>query len=300
VPYDTPKARLDKILANIQGFIFPDETKGAAFDSTKEGVQKTISYIIEYSKSLKDKNNTDFPLFGIGTGMLHIIASTSSPSLITTDHWEKPTDKVITVDATALNSSLFFGKLSQVSRDYAFSEGSMYVAYQNSITRASLETTEGKAMADEFLTVGWFMADDAESDEDANGQLLALVEHKKYPWYGSIFQPQATQYERIPDNRFLDRSPKAIRFVLDMADTFVEMARITSSTFETFPSWLRTHFYHYSTPVNSFPSGFERVYIFPRLYTGHEGLTELKKESLASGSLPHIGDIVQPNFLSTS
>ena len=265
VPFDVPKERLDKILETVQGFLFPGGDSDFNFPGTVEPTQfyLTMKRIMDYSIDRFNKTGKKFPVFGTCQGFQAMLIYFADMKVLDGGMNDKRTDHPIVIDESEMQKSTFFSKISKQYRDYVFSHGFMYYSHNFGIYMDALATAPYNKLKDELLILGY-----SQLGQNHDGKkFLALAEHKKYPLYLVQFHPEKTQFERGQHYHFLDRSAPTMNFAIECANLFVDIAREDAKPYKSIPDWIKPHFSQYFTPINSFYVGFERVYLFPRMYS---------------------------------
>lgn len=78
-------------------------------------------------------------------------------------------------------------------------------------------------------------------------EFVALVEHKKYPFFAHQYHPEKTQFERIGPV-WLKRDPNSIRFVFDFITTIVDQVRKYGKALVNIDPITRSYFDAYHVP----------------------------------------------------
>lgn len=261
VPYDLPQSKFRAILNNLDGFLLPG---GGTDLKDKEG--KDTPYhavarnVLRYSEEMLDVHGKTWPVFAICLGFedagMHYLgnaALTDGMNDITKEH-------PVIVEEDAFKESKFFSKLDQKILRTTFEKGSVYYAHDLGFDYTTLAKPEFSKVKEDLLILG-------HSFSDTNLKFVAFFEHKKYPVYATMFHPEKVLFERGEIYRFLDRSTEALDFSADVAESFVELARANSREYSSFPTWLKPFFSSFWTPVQTFSTNFERIFVMPRYTT---------------------------------
>lgn len=262
VPYDIPLERLAVTLNEVQAVLIPG---GASPLSSNTGTDTTymraVKYIIQHAKKSLDNGGTNFPVFGINEGMHAIVAATLGTNMISAGYTDIAVDHPIKIEGGVLEHTKLFNSIEKSNLQYVSSEGMMYFKHSAGIDIE--KNPENKDMIEkEYYIVGT-----SNSGKEHNGtRFVSMIEHKQYPFFGTQFHPEKSQFERGREYRFLDRSLKTIEFASDLASAFVEIASKKAPAYDKLPDWIKSHFSIYIQPINSFYNGHEKVYMHPRLY----------------------------------
>ena len=196
-------------------------------------------------------------------GFQMMFMARSDAGVLSTDYNDKLTDHRVIISKQAMSKSRFFSKLQREDMEYVMDNRLMYFSHNDGIPYEMLKYfSEAKYdhLKREFNLIGYSYSGKNEDER----RFLAITEHFRYPWYGTQFHPEKTQFERGKHMRFLDRSAVSIRFASDIAYTFSNECRERSGLYKDIPEWIKPHFAASVNPVKTRFASFDSVFILPR------------------------------------
>lgn len=259
VPYNLSDQKLEQILEHVQGFLLPGGSSGLADINTGEPTQlmRAIQKIVDHSKKRFDEDQVVFPVFGICMGFQALMIEASHRLVLTFDFDNKDVGVPIKLDEKLFPKSRVFCKLDQDLLRRNYQRGYVHYWHTFGINLKNLEKEEFKQIREEYNILGT-----SESEKDGQKvECIALVEHKKYPIFGTQYHPEKNP--QWHDGLILGEQ---------LADVFVEMARPAAKLPEEVPSWIKVFFSTYMVPQPAPNNNNCKVYLMPNLYAPVPGL----------------------------
>ena len=139
-------------------------------------------------------------------------------------------------------------------------------------------------------------------------KFVAMVEHKKYPFFANQYHPEKTQFERIGPT-WLVRDTQTIRFAADFITTVVDKTRQYAKPLANVDPIVRAYFETYHVAERPAWDSFEKIYVFQQLMLPSDpqdvkGLTvyedkdesQLTKEEISS-KIKKLADLLEQKTL---
>jgi gamma-glutamyl hydrolase len=260
IPYDLPVRKLDAVLEQLDGFLLPGGGTELEVNGTVTNYTLAIDHVLNYSRKLLDEDGKVFPVLGICNGMYSLFMHFAGPSILARKLNDLFVDHPIIVDEAALAASQYFGRVEREFGDAAYKNGTMFFYHNNGILLETLEDPRFKQVKEQFSVIGH-----SRTGPGHDGPaFVSLVEHKKYPFFGTQFHPEKLQYEKGPVYRFLDRSQATLEYAASLSYEFVDIAKANTSPLKSKPDWLRPFFSVHHVPIRSMYSDFDRIFLLPK------------------------------------
>lgn len=275
IPFDLPKERLDHLLDNIQGVLFPGGGS-PLFDSKGNPTpfQNRVKYILDFAAKKNDKG-TYYPIIGTCFGFQAMVSAMAGndPNLLTCEFGDEETHHTIT-PGYDYSKNKFWSSMDQTLLNEAWSTGNIYYSHNCGFRPSVL--TNSKTFKDNVYLL-------ATSVSKTGKTFVANVEHKRYPFIANQWHAEKTQFERL-DLGWLPRDKITRQFVSDYIMKVVDNTRPFSKEIEQIPGSVRAFFQMYHHPQRPGWNYFEQVYVFQRI---DEKLLAEEKEMLEmNGPMP--------------
>jgi gamma-glutamyl hydrolase len=262
VPPTLPPAKLQALLKHVDGFILPGGVSPLYNSQSETSYLRSVKLIVDHAVKKQEEDGTQFPVFGICHGFQALCVAFSDGKILTYGFSDTYKCHPVEIEESEFTKSRFFSKLNQRVAKEVFSTPTVYYWHNFGISPDTLKLPEYAQMHDHFSFPGFSKTGDNHNEKP----FATLLEHKKYPLYGTQFHPEKIQFERGENGSFIDRSAKSVMFAFDMALQLVEIARQHASHDHAEPEWLKPFFSCYMTPVISHYADYEHIYVMPRLF----------------------------------
>lgn len=221
IPYDLPLEELNAVMNQTNGILFPGGA-AALLNRTSETptpYMNRINYMVQYAKQRNDAGQF-FSIWGECLGFEEMVLSLSNldPSNLMPGfddvnqvHPTKVTDKFF-------KRSRLFGLMDYYESMYFFGRDSMWYHHVMGITPE-------KFMSDPVLKK---TMDIVGTSVAPNGkEYVAIMQHKKYPFYGLQSHPEKSQFEKKnPSTDIIDRQKETLDVSSNFIRAFVEENRM--------------------------------------------------------------------------
>lgn len=266
IPFDLPKPRLAAILPLLQGFLIPGgcsdlgETAGHPTP-----IMLTIMSVLDYSKQMFEEMGILWPVMGICMGFQAIMMAYSDLKILKSGYDNRYKSHPVIIDEEKWKESKYFSKLAPSLLSRTLPSPNLYYWHTWAIDYPTLSLPEYTPIHNHLL----ILAHSCTGDNHDERKYVAMCEHRIYPVMGTQFHPEKTQFERLENNAFLDRSEDSVRFVSELAMMFVNIARKNPNMqdYKSYPDWLKPMF-SFNMPIyNGNVNGNERIYALPKIYS---------------------------------
>lgn len=202
IPFDVPQKTLDKILDNVQGIHFIGGGANFGSDSQPSFFLKRVNYIMNKAMQKNDAG-IYFPIVAtcLGFEALTIAMSGMKVSLLSSGLGDQDTNHVVTPSADFPKSKIW-DKVSKDLSSAAFSNGNL--AYDHVCGFLPDKLQSDPTFSQNCIITGT-------SISKTGIKFVAMVEHKKYPFFANQYHPEKTQFEKIGPT-WLVRDTQTIRF----------------------------------------------------------------------------------------
>jgi carbamoylphosphate synthase small subunit len=213
IPFDLPIETLDHLLDNIQGVHF---IGGGAplFDSHGNPTfwQQRVTHIMNKAKA-KNDSGIYFPLVATCFGMqsLTVAMAGNTNGLLTCNFADEDTNH--TVQPTQnYSQSKIWNLVDQDLTNKAWTNGFLYYSHNCGFDPKRLENNA--QFNSQAIVTGT-------SVSKSGLTFVAMVEHKKYPFFANQWHAEKTQFERIGPT-WLSRDADTVKFTSEFIMTVVD------------------------------------------------------------------------------
>lgn len=256
LPFDLDQANMDYMLDKVDMVLIPG---GGSLLMNNDGsfspYMKALQFILDKAKTIND-NGRYFPVYGTCNGFeALVIYWAQDTKILTCDFDDLHKEHIVNYQQSVLEKSKLWNDLDQTNLEYVFNNG--YVLYDHNCGFTPDAFNKSDAFKKGFV-VGTSTADNGK-------EFVSIVEDKKYPFFASQFHPEKNQFERVEVNSFLDKSTETISFLSQIIQTLVDRVRSNASSYNNIPETLLPYFSTLHTPLLTYWTHFERMYVMNRV-----------------------------------
>lgn len=177
--------------------------------------------------------------------------SGNSNNLLTCDYADTDTNHTIHPTA-AYSQSKIWNKLDKTLVDKAWNNGYLYYSHNCGFDPKRLE--QNPEFAKEAIITATSISKNGKT-------FVAMVEHKKYPFFANQWHAEKTQFERIGPT-WLSRDADTTRFTSEFIMTVVDQVRQYAAQLADIDGATRAFFEVYHIPERPAWEDFEQIYTF--------------------------------------
>jgi len=256
IPFDLSQKMLDIMIDSVQGILLPGGPTDTFNDQTHKSsdYQLVSNYIINRAIEKNDKG-IYYPIMGICLGFQSMVCSLMKQdgTVLKNDYYDISLPHVVT-KTKDYDKSKFWKDFDQKLVQRVFDKGYIFFDHQHGFEPEALLARP---------TFNDSMIITSTSKTNSGAEFVSSIEHIKYPFFGSQFNPEKTLYERITDID-IPRDADVIRFSSDIALFFVEKVRPYSKKIGETDSRIRAFMSIYLEPIRTNWNMHEKLYAFPR------------------------------------
>lgn len=246
VEYDLPHHKLLEILENLQGIVFQG---GAVGGEGSELYSSRVKFIVDWAKTANSQGRRMF-IFAYCKGYEELVmACSSSAKVITCGYDNLSKNRSVTILPAALSKTAYLSTLSLADMRYTLEEQGIFFFHKCGVSAADLPK-----FTSEFHLVG------TADLPDKNATIVALIEHKTYPFVGMQFHPEANAFHRYGTH---NREKRSLRYHRRSLAGLVQLAASKAKPIDELPyfvqsrllitdAWIRVTLYY------------ENIFVFPR------------------------------------
>lgn len=272
IPFDVPRSTLEYLLEQTDMFLIPGG--GTPLEDGKGGpsdFQESVNFVIDWAKK-KNDNGRYYPIWGTCNGFEALMVYWANTSYVLSCQFDDiQRDHTVVKNTTNFPNSKIWNSLNKDDMNYVFDQG--YVFYDHNCGVDIDHFFQYPKANQNAMVTGV-------SKNDMGVEFIAMAEDRKYPFFATQWHPEKNQFERGPDNAWLDKSSITIRFLSEIIQEVIDRVRPTSRTLDQIPMSVRPYFSMYQTPIIVGYNNFERVYLTQRI------IADLKSHENAEVSLP--------------
>ena len=188
VEFDLPRKKLLDVLENLQGIVF----QGGSVDSDEQYSQ-TVRFVVEWAKSKNDQGRFFF-VFAVCKGFEELAMSFagSGTDIVKCGFDNLNKQRRIDVDTGVLENTKYLKDMGSEETKYVLESQGVTFYHRCGVSFEDFV----KHLDTVFHLVGKFDMPEKEVT------LVALIEHKKYPFIGQQFHPESPLYQiKVKHNR---------------------------------------------------------------------------------------------------
>src|SRR3990167_296930 len=256
IAFDMDREKIDWILNRVDGVIF---ASGQA--SLQGGYHDTLKFVVDWATK-RNKQGVYFPILALGNGAEQLLQAQlelagSQDSILNCS--SMATSHMKAISATPeLGQSVFWGKdtLGEIMKSQ-LSDADMFYGVECVIPNARLQAPT--AFNNGYLVVA--------IDSNSN---VAAFENKNLPFYGALFHPEKTLFERGEYYHVVDRSEPATELARAIVKRLVDLVleKGNPKPYKKISNQVKQYFGIFRPSEYPATSEYERIYTFQRFHDG--------------------------------
>lgn len=218
IPFDLEQEKLDHILENIDGILFPgggEPLRRADSVSKPTSYQLAMSYISDWAMR-RNNQGKYFPIFATCLGFEGFVIAFSNNTLALECDISDESIVHRLVPTSQFQKSPFWNGIGIEKAESVFKTKSIYYTHSCGIRTTSFNKNQK-------LTENFNLLATSTSRKGIN--FVASIEHTKYPFIGNQWHPEKNLYERSKSYDFVDRNRPVLDLSQRLIATFVKNIR---------------------------------------------------------------------------
>ena len=254
IPFDSSRENLDFLLGAVDALLIPGGSAPLKFGDRYSDYMESIDYVVGRAEQINDGGRY-FPVWATCNGFEALMVRwAGSLGVLACDFDDIYRDHPV-LPAASFPQSKFWGQLDQSRMHAFFARGFAFYDHKCAVSPAAF-TQFG--LAERVLLL-------ATSDTDSKRTFVAMAEDRRYPFFAVQWHPEKNLFERGPRLQFLDRSTDTVKLLSEIVHKLVDSVRAGAKPLSQVPDSIKPYFSSFQTPVIASYSGYERLYLMPRL-----------------------------------
>lgn len=246
VEYDLPHHKLLEVLESLQGVVLQG---GAVGGEGSELYSQRVRFVVDWAKTMNSQGRRVF-IFAYCKGFEELVtACSSSPKVVTCGFDNLNKNRSVSILPQALAQTAYLSTLDPADMRYTLQEHGVFFFHRCGVTVADLAR-----YTEQFHLVG------STELPDKNATIVALVEHKAFPFVGMQFHPEANAFHRYGTH---NREKRALRYYRRSLAGLVQLTAAEAKPIEQLPYFIQSRLLITDvwTRVSLY---YENIYMFPR------------------------------------